>query len=296
MRSLPSLALLLCAGIAIAADTPQQLADQALQQSKKVCQSLQTSQQCHTQYASGCGKTANSDYDPYLNFFKNQLVPPTSQPTETLNPQKLQTLEAGTPPKLVPNNHSTFSSQFVQLNEGEIVQATGYLYYAQQTGAESCNCERSGAKDSDFHIGLGFDASKVAEARTKPTSSSAQFHDLQSNSMIVEITPYYRAKNEPGWTLAKLEALYGTQVKVVGQLIADNDHYATGQDCGMTGADASACWRMSIWEIHPVTSFYVCTAGADCSSNDSGWTKLEDWTAPASPAQPHSRKKHSSAQ
>ncbi|MFZ0770608.1 MAG: hypothetical protein WCA49_22700 [Candidatus Sulfotelmatobacter sp.] len=296
MRLLPGLSLFLCAGIAIASDTPQQLAVQALQQTAKVCQNIQNSQQCHTKYLAGCAKTANSEYDPYLNFFKNQLVPPTSQAAETLDPQKLQTLESATPSQLALNNHRNFSSQFVQLNEGEIVQATGYLYYAQQTSAESCNCERSGPKDSDYHIGLGFDASKVAEAKAKPTSKSTEFHDLQSNSMIVEITPYYRAKNEPSWTLAKLEALYGAQVKVVGQLIADNDHYAAAEDCGMKGSDPSSCWRLSIWEIHPVTAFYICTTGSDCATTNSGWTKLEDWNPPSSGEKHRSGGKPSSAQ
>jgi hypothetical protein len=276
MRSLSGLALFLCAGIAIASDTPQQLADQALQQTSKVCQNVKSSKQCHTTYLAGCSKSAKSDYDPYLNFLKNQLIPPTSQAADTLDPQKLQNLENATPSSLAPDNHSNFSPQFVKLNEGEIVQATGYLYYAQQTSAESCNCERAGPQDSDYHIGLGFDAGRVAEAKTKPGSKSSQFHDLQANSMIVEITPYYRAQNEPSWTLAKLEALYGAQVKVVGQLIADNDHYATAQDCGMKGADTTSCWRLSIWEIHPVTAFYVCP-NANCASTDTGWTALEAW-------------------
>jgi hypothetical protein len=95
--------------------------------------------------------------------------------------------------------------------------------------------------------------------------------------MIVEITPHYRAQLEPNWTLDKLQALYGKQIKVFGQLIADNDHYGTAQDCGMTNADTTQCWRMSIWEIHPVTALYVCTASGSCSENDPGWVKLEDW-------------------
>jgi hypothetical protein len=277
MRSLPGLALFLCTGIAFASDTPQQLADQALQQTSKVCQNVQSSLQCHTKYLAGCSKSATAGYDPYLDYLKNQLTPPTSEATETLDPQKLQKLESETPPSLAANNHRDFSSQFVKLNEGEIVQATGYLYYAVQTSAESCNCDRAGPKDSDYHIGLGFDASRVAEAKTKPAATSSEFHDLQANSMIVEITPYYRAKNEPGWTLAKLKALYGAQVKVVGQLLADNDHYLAAQDCGMKGAVTSSCWRLSIWEIHPVTAFYVCSTNADCAKADSGWTRLEAW-------------------
>jgi hypothetical protein len=278
MRSLSGVALFLCTGIAVATDTPQQLADQALLQTSQVCKNVQSSVQCHTKYLAGCSKSTKAEYDSYLDFLKNQLVPPVAQAAETLEPQKLQDLENAIPASLVANNHRDFSSQFVKLHEGEIVQAIGYLYYAEQTSAESCNCERAGPVDSDFHIGLGFDASRVAEATKKPASKSSQFHDLQSNSMIVEITPYYRAKNEPAWTLAKLKALYGAQVKVVGQLIADNDHYMAAQDCGMKGAVASSCWRLSIWEIHPVTAFFVCSTNSDCAKTDSGWTRLEAWS------------------
>jgi hypothetical protein len=295
MRGLSGVALFFCAAIAIASDTPQQLANQALQQTNQVCQNVQSSQQCHTKYLAGCAKSAKSDYDPYLDFLKNQLVPPTSQAADTLDPQRLQTLESETPPSLVPGNHRDFSSQFVKLKEGEIVQTTGYLYYAEQTSAESCNCERKGPEDSDYHIGLGFDAGRVAEAKTKPTSKSKEFHDLQTNSMIVEITPYYRATNEPNWTLAKLQALYGAQVKVVGQLIADNDHYASAEDCGMKGADPTSCWRLSIWEIHPVTAFYVC-ANSDCANTGTGWTRLEAWNPTPSRARHGSGEKHSPPQ
>jgi hypothetical protein len=279
MRGLSAVALLSCFAIAQTTNTPQQLADQALQQTTRVCQNVQSSQQCHQKYASGCAATVASGYDPYLNFFKNQLAPSTSQPTDTVDPAKLQDLETKTPAALTSGNHRDFSKQFVALNEGEIVRAIGYLYYAELTSKESTNCERSGPNDSDYHMGIGFDAGRVAEAKASPAKGTTQFHDLQANSMIAEMTPYYRAQFEPQWTLTKLQAAYGMQVMVVGQLTADNDHHLASEDCGMSGA-TSACWRLSIWEIHPVTSFSVCTASGGCAdANSTGWTKLEAWTA-----------------
>jgi hypothetical protein len=278
------------AGCALADDV-QQLADKARSQGITVCKSVQSSAQCHTKYAAGCGRTAQSQYDPYLNFLKNRLVPMDSQPTNSqpekaLNPQELSGLESQIPSGLVPNNHASFSAQFAGLREGSIVEAIGYVYYAQQTGAESCNCERAGPADSDYHIGLGFDRGLAGTARSKPTSNSDAFHQLQANSMIVEVTPYYRAKFEPDWTLEKIKALYGKQVRVVGQLIADNDHYDAEQDCGMKGADSSKCWRLSIWEIHPVTAFYVCNSSSGCDAGSTNWVKLEAWRA-AQPQHSH---------
>ncbi len=272
----------------LAADNVQQLADQALKQSTVACSTVQSSADCHARYPAGCGRSSGSEYDAYLDFFKNQLIPPDSQPGDVVTPQMLQTLEAGLPAGLTSNNHRNFSAQFVNLKEGEIVQATGYLYYVQQTGAESCNCERAGPTDSDYHIGLGFDSSRVPVAKTKPRTTSASFHQLQASSMIVEITPHYRAQKEPHWTLAKLKNLYGAEIKVVGQLIADNDHYDASQDCGMQGADTTKCWRMSIWEIHPVTAFYVCGTTSGCSESDSGWIKLENWNPPHTNPEPKS--------
>jgi hypothetical protein len=258
--------------------SPQQLADGALQQKGAACAGVQNQKECHSKYVAGCGKTTTSPYDSYLDFFKDDLPPTDSRPVDSLSPAKLKELEDQTPAGLVEGNHSTYSTQFVKLKEGEIVQAIGYLYYAMSTGAESSNCYLTGSSNVDFHIGIGFDAGRVAEAKSKPGSKSKQFLDLQANSMIVEMTPHYRAQFEPHWLLASLTSAYGVQVRVVGQLMADNDHHTVNDDCALSGA-TSTCWRLSIWEIHPVTAFYLCSAGSQCSENDStGWTKLEDWT------------------
>lgn len=287
MRTIPGLALsvflavllavLLAIPMAAQTQTPQQLADAALKQKVVVCQTVTTQALCHSKYVAGCGKTAGAKYDPYLDYFKNDLPGTDSQPAEKVDPAKLTQLEKDTPASLVEGNHNAFSKDFVKLNEGEIVEADGYLYYAESTGAESSNCYVTGPSNVDIHIGIGFDATKVAEAKSKPAAQTPKFLDLQAHSMIVEMTPHYRAQKEPKWSLASLQAAYGLQVKVVGQLMADNDHHKTADDCALSGAESS-CWRLSIWEIHPVTAFYVCAASKGCTSGSTtGWTKLEDW-------------------
>jgi hypothetical protein len=58
----------------------------------------------------------------------------------------------------------------------------------------------------------------------------------------------------------------------------------------MSGA-TSTCWRLSIWEIHPVTAFYVCTATGGCPTADgTGWTKLEDWSGTGKIKKHHAKK------
>jgi len=42
-----------------------------------------------------------------------------------------------------------------------------------------------------------------------------------------------------------------------------------------SGAAAQPCWRASVWELHPVTRFQVCTSGT-CTETSAGWTDLED--------------------
>ncbi len=279
------LVLSLAWSLTMAAQDPSQSAQQALQQQPKVCKSATTTSKCHSKYPAGCNDSGV--YDAYLDYFKNLLLPADSQPAEAVDPQKLAQLESNTPSALKAGNHRDFSAQFVQDREGEIVSATGYLYYVMETGGhknkqgqtvgESSNCDLWHPGQTDFHIGIGFDKDLAAKIKAAdgPLSKDLQ-HQADVNSMVVEMTPHYRARFEPGWTLAKLHQLAGAQVKVVGQLIADNDHYEKTQDCGISGSDKAKCWRMSIWEIHPVTAFYVCTSQTACTDNGSGWTKLED--------------------
>ena len=44
---------------------------------------------------------------------------------------------------------------------------------------------------------------------------------------MVEMTPQYRADFAPEWTIEALKKLLGKQVRVVGQLMADNEHNNT---------------------------------------------------------------------
>jgi hypothetical protein len=59
--------------------------------------------------------------------------------------------------------------------------------------------------------------------------------------------------------------------------MVDNDHFQAKDDCHFT-PQTSGCWRSTVWEIHPVTKFYVCKAssGCDASSPDSAWTDLDN--------------------
>jgi hypothetical protein len=73
-------------------------------------------------------------------------------------------------------------------------------------------------------------------------------------------------------------------VRIVGQLLIDNDHFQPNADCGRSDATKS-CWRGSVWELHPVTRFEVCETGT-CTAKSGDWVPLEKLAPAAAPAAP----------
>jgi hypothetical protein len=234
-------------------------------------------QSCHDHFATGC--SAAGGYDGYLNALKNELVDPAGQPQNAFDVPHLKTLENELPKDLTKDNHEALKAQMSALGEGEVASLNGYLYYAKDGGAESSNCLLKGADNIDFHIGIGADADVAARAKAKNPGLSP---GDRSQAVIVEMTPHWRAKYEPGWNLALVQKAVGRQVYVVGQLLADNEHDDAKDDCAYTGAGGPGpkCWRGTIWELHPVTRFLVCTAASgSCadSGTGAGWTPLESF-------------------
>jgi hypothetical protein len=270
--------------IATAEDRSTQLAKQAKDQKAVACDQIQSSADCHKRFPDGC--TAAAGYDAYLNFLKNQLPPQNLASVATLDSAAIMKLEQSLPPSLKSGNHATNAFKMAALKEGDIHTVIGYLYYAQETGGhtnkntgettgESCNCQLFHPGETDFHIGIGFDKGVAAKIQQKNWPLTGQLKTTaEQGSMVVEMTPEFRAEFEPKWAMTLLTKAKGKQVKVVGQLIADNEHMNTNDDCGRKQA-SNKCWRMSIWEIHPVTAFFVCKSDQECSENDKNWIALE---------------------
>jgi hypothetical protein len=171
------------------------------------------------------------------------------------------------------------------MGEGQIVTLIGTLYYTIPGGSETCNCQLSG-DDSviDFHIGVGFASFPLGAdvlnqlqsgSNYRKILSPADQHSLDQSAVVVEMTPYYREQFRPNWTFQRVQNVTGRQVKVTGQLMIDNVHHKPADDCGLGDADTSSCWRASSWEIHPVTSFQVCSTD-HCDANSANWVNLED--------------------
>ena len=238
-------------------------------------------QECHSEYPTGCSLAAG--YDAYLNLLKNQLVSPNLAPLRAFTRDDYGKLEQSLPQELTKSNHEQFMNELSALGDGHVVSLTGYLYYAKKGGKESSNCQLTEPDDIDYHIGIGFDPALAGKLGAKTKLTTDEHAQINQSSVIVEMSPHWRAQFQPAWTLAALAPVVGRQVRVVGQLLVDNEHFDPKDDCGFPGA-GPACWRASVWELHPVTRFQVCNSGT-CSETGGGWVDLEDLgTAVASAA------------
>jgi hypothetical protein len=228
---------------------------------------------CHSEYPTGC--SASGKYDAYLNLFKNQTQWTDSQPQKWLTRlSDAVQLEHSIPAGLAKGNHADYVDQLRTLGEGSIHGVVGYLYSVKAEGKESSNCQLDPGTDNenvDFHIFIGFDPDVAARIRDK-TTTAADKAEMNPKSMIVEMTPHYRANFHPEWNLDAVKGVIGQQVRVTGQLMVDNEHYVKSQDCGVKGS-TSLCWRATVWELHPVTQFEVCDTGS-CTASSAGWTPI----------------------
>lgn len=238
----------------------------------ETCTDLQDFRDCHANFPTGCTDSDNPRYDAYLNFLKNQTPDPASVPVRVLTPDVYQTLEQNVPDGLGQGNHGQFGGDLANapLNEGEIDAVVGFIYYVEVTSTpETSNCKLTGDQNSDYHIAIGFDPAIAQRLQNGETIDKQQ---LQQNSVIAEMTPHYRAQFHPEWVSAQLISMAGSQVKATGQLMIDNQHYNASQDCGFAFAspDSTKCWRLSVWELHPVTRFQVCPSN-QCTPDSADW-------------------------
>jgi len=266
-------------------DRAHDLASKAASQHAASCPKTgMTLQQCHDKFPDGCSAAARPNYDAYLDFLKDQDPGPTLASTKDLAGSDFLKLESGLPAALGGTNHAKFAKQFADLGEGNIHTVIAYLYFVEDTSkgtptvpanSETSNCKLTAPNTFDYHLGLGFDSQLAANARsTHPKPGDAAFSALEKDSVVAEMTPYTR---HPNWTFSRVNSLQGQQIKVVGQLMVDNVHFNQNDDCHFSSPKTS-CWRSTVWEIHPITQFYVCNASGGCSisSPASDWTNLDN--------------------
>jgi uncharacterized protein YraI len=140
------------------------------------------------------------------------------------------------------------------VSEGDLVQIAAFIMAVRPQGNESVNC--AGLDGSDMHI------------------SVAAKDSTEWKGVVVEMIP--QLARPGGWNAATLNKLrtLKQQVLVVGGLTYDNEHLTNGDEAHPNGTQPK---RGSLWEIHPITEFYVCDTGACNPSHPNEWLTLTAW-------------------
>lgn len=152
-----------------------------------------------------------------------------------------------------------------KLGEGKVVTLSKvYVLIARQEGGESVNCGKDveghpTVQDHDIHISL------VTKPNLDPKTA-------ECSSVVAEMSPHHRPDS---WTHGNVEkiAKANLPVRVTGQLYFDSSHFPckAGQSAGQGNPS-----RQSLWEIHPIYKFEVCTANCDGTGT---WLTLDKWAA-----------------
>jgi hypothetical protein len=146
-------------------------------------------------------------------------------------------------------------------SEGDVVELFGFIAATKlpphpNTG-ESVNCKLTDEPSNDYHINI----------------TPAKNGD-ETQGVVVEMIPQNPHRKNKDWNLDKLKAIQARQlqVKIQGRLFFDSEHKPNTQRTGKAGGNPR---RFSLWEIHPLSSFFVCPSGSCTKST--GWKALEDW-------------------
>lgn len=138
--------------------------------------------------------------------------------------------------------------------EGDLVQFAGFVNEVRPQHGESVNCYSTA--NTDIHINVG------AKGKT------------EYDGIVVEMIP--QLPRPLGWDGSTLVKLRDDQlpVLVVGGLTLDNEHLLNNDSHHKLQSQPA---RVSLWEIHPITQFFVCEK-ASCDPEDhSDWLTLSAW-------------------
>jgi tetratricopeptide (TPR) repeat protein len=245
---------------------PDYLARSARNIVSQKCDQVKSAEECHAKYPTGC--SLSGSYDAFLNLLKNRIqFDPNSKPVGDLTLADFTGLERNIPAGIAGSNHADYADALADLGEGRVYSMIGYLFSAHRANRETVNCQLSNIDSLDYHLALI--PGPVAEKNRRLQAQS---------SIVVEVTPHYRAQYHQNWTLATLGGLLFArrQVMVVGQLLLDNAHLRRSDDCGIADADLQRCWRASAWELHPVIQLYVCDSNSPCTRYSHNWKRIGD--------------------
>ena len=126
---------------------------------------------------------------------------------------------------------------------------------------EDVPIKRAGDDGTDIHISVGPKTPHVSEY----------------DGIVAEMIP--QLPRPAGWDTATLNRLSGKQVLIIGSLAYDNEHLVNDEPAHPKSGQPK---RFSLWEIHPITEFFVCPAGDDCDP-----TQINQWQTLTASAAAH---------
>jgi hypothetical protein len=144
-----------------------------------------------------------------------------------------------------------------KVTDGDVVMVTGFIVGEPHPNTrESVNCNLTKASNNDIHITLAEEAGSD-----------------EMDGFVVEMIPQDRPARWSSTTLKKVETSE-QQVLVIGRLFYDSKHHVNDDPEVKDTGDPK---RMSLWEVHPISEFLVCTGTKACDpKKKTDWTKLED--------------------
>jgi len=150
---------------AVPAQAATSLVKKAQTLTPETCGDIESVEQCHEDYQTGCTESEKPRYDAFLNFLKNRVPKPTVKPKKILSRQDFKRLDDTMPDDLKPGHNAEHAEELAALGQGSIYGLVGYLYIAFPSGVESTNCQLSGEENVDYHIHIGFDTTAAKRLR-----------------------------------------------------------------------------------------------------------------------------------
>lgn len=247
----------------------QQVVEQGTVSFTPSCSAPQFPADAATPIDSACGIDGSGGAEATQNDAKNNFCAPDPPKPVTLadmvalqgKVQQDSSINFGNPRSHPLTSHAGPQQNrdpLVALGEGNEVVIQGYVLIARPESAESVNCgSKFPPKDltyHDIHISLVQNPG-----------------DDECSGIVVEMTPHHRPAE---WTPALVNEVAAAKlpVRVTGQRMFDSSHSPCSNGAPQHGDPK----RASLWEVHPIYKFEVCTnAKGDCSSG--GWVPLEEW-------------------
>ncbi|HEY0080992.1 MAG TPA: hypothetical protein VGB73_20475 [Pyrinomonadaceae bacterium] len=147
-----------------------------------------------------------------------------------------------------------------KLGEGRLVTLQAYVLIARQEGGESVNCGKNVPNHPGFH---DIHISLVETKEAPPEGECA--------GVVAEMSPHRRPDS---WSHTSVSKVASAQlpVRVTGHLYFDSSHFPCSNGQGVRSNPR----RASLWEIHPIYKFEVCTS-ANCADASATWLSLDQW-------------------